>query len=708
MQDVKQHKSVVLAVGLVMVLLVAAVPEAGAAPTSRVPPAGRIYHFMVHDPGSSGVFLFGGFAKHGMNESIQSDIWGYEIFTNEWDPVATLEAGIFGAAAGDPKSRRMIVLTMTGETWAYQFGTRSWEKKEPMRTPTSKWGHQLVHDAESDRVLLFGGADGTDAAAPILDETWAYDYSADTWTQMEPEVSPPPRAFHAMAYDAESDRVIAWGGRQYPETYDVSVWAYDYNTDTWTALESSPGPPREYAYPAMVYHPLTDRMILFGGLELSTWFSGRLSDETWSYDYNTRTWTRLEPAVHPEKRSHHAMVYNPVADKIVLFGGELSSAYSDEVSEETWIFDPVAGEWSEAVAGGVSFHPAVASAAIRPGLARTGEPAPVEIDVVLHTPLEMGERLILDLAGLDISASLPLEHRGAGRYTASAPITPSRSGRHAVPVAVETGSGAQHRWASIALEVYPDRDLPLYEDGLGAGWTLLQLVGKVESDLTASTFVHQGRSAHALSLYPAGSVSYVCSEPGGMDPFGYSHLQFYIHGGETGGQNPTIAGQPLSELGVGPQAETWTSVSIPLSMVPLERGRLRGIVIEGKLIKEPFYLDEMKLLAMEPPEVTAVEVAEEKNLPSGCVLFQNYPNPFNGSTMIRFALPTASSMDLAIHNLAGQQLVKLVDGVREVGTHFISWNGRDEDGRELASGVYLCRLRAGRSMEETRMLVLVR
>ena len=77
--------------------------------------------------------------------------------------------------------------------------------------------------------------------------------------------------------------------------------------------------------------------------------------------------------------------------------------------------------------------------------------------------------------------------------------------------------------------------------------------------------------------------------------------------------------------------------------------------------------------------------------------------------MIRFALPTAADVDLAIFNLAGQRVATLADGVRAAGSYTLRWDGRDDDGRALASGVYLYRLRTGDEQQvETRKLLLMK
>ena len=75
--------------------------------------------------------------------------------------------------------------------------------------------------------------------------------------------------------------------------------------------------------------------------------------------------------------------------------------------------------------------------------------------------------------------------------------------------------------------------------------------------------------------------------------------------------------------------------------------------------------------------------------------------------MIQFALPSRGQVTLTLYNLAGQQVARLVQGTREAGTYTVTWDGRDDHGRELASGVYLYRLQVG-DQTQTRKLVLVR
>ena len=104
--------------------------------------------------------------------------------------------------------------------------------------------------------------------------------------------------------------------------------------------------------------------------------------------------------------------------------------------------------------------------------------------------------------------------------------------------------------------------------------------------------------------------------------------------------------------------------------------------------------------------ITAVLEDHTDAKPADLALDQNYPNPFNSGTVIRFSLPQSQGVELSVYNLAGQEVLTLVEGTRPAGTHVVSWDGRDDQGRTLASGLYLYRLAAGSRVETRKLLLL--
>ncbi len=94
------------------------------------------------------------------------------------------------------------------------------------------------------------------------------------------------------------------------------------------------------------------------------------------------------------------------------------------------------------------------------------------------------------------------------------------------------------------------------------------------------------------------------------------------------------------------------------------------------------------------PLITAVAEREE-NLPASFALHGNYPNPFNPATIIRYDLPRSVPVKLVIYNTLGKKIRTLIYGLETAGFKSVTWDGMNEAGVRVASGVYLYRLEAG-------------
>ncbi len=102
---------------------------------------------------------------------------------------------------------------------------------------------------------------------------------------------------------------------------------------------------------------------------------------------------------------------------------------------------------------------------------------------------------------------------------------------------------------------------------------------------------------------------------------------------------------------------------------------------------------------------------EEKPVPVQTIpkvyqLFQNYPNPFNPITTIRFDLPEATDVQLVVYDIAGRRIATLMNGYVSAGEHRVVWDGRDDAGNRVASGVYIYRLQAGEFVASRKMLLV--
>jgi hypothetical protein len=105
---------------------------------------------------------------------------------------------------------------------------------------------------------------------------------------------------------------------------------------------------------------------------------------------------------------------------------------------------------------------------------------------------------------------------------------------------------------------------------------------------------------------------------------------------------------------------------------------------------------------------TPVAVLSEKDkmLPSCFTLGQNYPNPFNPSTKINIAISHTSHVRVTIYTMLGQEIKTLFNGQIQAGERTLHWDGRDQDGQGLASGIYMYRMDAENFIETKKMMLL--
>ncbi len=94
-------------------------------------------------------------------------------------------------------------------------------------------------------------------------------------------------------------------------------------------------------------------------------------------------------------------------------------------------------------------------------------------------------------------------------------------------------------------------------------------------------------------------------------------------------------------------------------------------------------------------------------VPSEFVVHQNFPNPFNPSTNITFDLPYRENVTVTIYNILGQAISEIDLGEKAAGSHLVSWDSKDDSGRDVAGGVYFYKVKAG-EMTDTRKMVLLR
>jgi N-acetylneuraminic acid mutarotase len=214
--------------------------------------------------------------------------------------------------------------------------TPRWTDLQPAgAAPAPRFGHSLAYDPAGGKVILFGGRDAEDYV-----DTWAFDPGTDTWTLLNPGGRRPwARHGHAMVYDPSRGRIILFGGTSMAGLLIGlnDLWIYDPAANTWTMLTPSGDVPPGRSGHAMAYDPVTRKVILFGGSAQSQYLG-----DTWTYDPASNSWTQINPlGDRPSARYAASLVFDPGLNKLLLFGGRDANDLND-----IWAFDPATKTWT--------------------------------------------------------------------------------------------------------------------------------------------------------------------------------------------------------------------------------------------------------------------------------------------------------------------------------------------------------------------------
>lgn len=136
-------------------------------------------------------------------------------------------------------------------------------------------------------------------------------------------------------------------------------------------------------------------------------------------------------------------------------------------------------------------------------------------------------------------------------------------------------------------------------------------------------------------------------------------------------------------------------------------------VIDSLVIRWPSKMTEVYTNVVVNQFMTAIEgssltsvVEQQGEQPTNFSLSQNYPNPFNPETTIEYQLPRAGQVKVVIYNVAGKLVRTLIDAQHAAGKFQTHWDGKDELGNQVASGVYLYQLQAGNFQAAQRMILM--
>jgi N-acetylneuraminic acid mutarotase len=305
---------------------------------------GRYKGKMVYDPSSRSFLLIGGDNW----QEPQGDMYSYDSESNSWTKIDPYPARRGQTTMAYDSWNGVLVLFGGGsfsvprsDTWIYNLSTRAWKRMEPAVSPPARIGHAMAFDSAHGVMVMFGGYS---SSWGDMGDTWTYNTRTNTWTNMNPPVTPPERQSNSMVYDSRNGVMVLFGGWHYypePSFYFNDTWTYNLTANTWTEKHPASAPCARHRH-SMAYDDASGLTVLYGGYAT---YPGL--DDTWTYDAKTNVWTNKTPVVAPGPFSAHSMVYHASMGKVLLFGG-----VGDRYLCDTWSYSVASNNWT-------NLHPSV-------------------------------------------------------------------------------------------------------------------------------------------------------------------------------------------------------------------------------------------------------------------------------------------------------------------------------------------------------------
>jgi hypothetical protein len=197
--------------------------------------------------------------------------------------------------------------------------------------PSARYQFGLAYDSARDVTVMFGG---TTNCQDSNNQIWEYNAAGGGWTQRSIYYGPSARFGHSMVYDSTRQVAMLFGGTSGAPNYSLDGVTWLWNGTSWVSRPTTGPSGRVNA--AMAFDPVRDRVVLFGG-KVGVNYLG----DTWEWiggaAGGTGQWVQHTAGLNfPAPRAGHAMAYDAARGVVVLFGGALNCSDNDG---ETWTYD---------------------------------------------------------------------------------------------------------------------------------------------------------------------------------------------------------------------------------------------------------------------------------------------------------------------------------------------------------------------------------
>ena len=314
-------------------------------------PDGRSGSVLAFDARENRLLVAGG-----ASSTPHRDVWQLSLGTLAWRKLSNESVpflGFTGRPGAFDETRRQLLLYSNhpdDAVWAFAVDTGEWRTIAPRTLGPRKLSGPTIFDARRDRFVQHGGS-YYGLANPTAISIATPTSRGAPWEML---AEGPVRAGHSGVHDAARDRFLILGGHDVQLGLYGDVWALPLDGESpWTAL-TIPGPaPSPRAWSFTVFDPVHDRVVMYGGVDRGPTF---YSIETWALNFESGPhWTRLEPSgAAPTGGQFDLVVYDSDRHRMVFLGAGIKALSLG--AQPAWQTIPYQGEFPRNLfAGGATF-----------------------------------------------------------------------------------------------------------------------------------------------------------------------------------------------------------------------------------------------------------------------------------------------------------------------------------------------------------------
>ena len=297
------------------------------------------------------------------------------------------------------------------------------------------------------------------------------------------------------------------------------------------------------------------------------------------------------------------------------------------------------------------------------------------------------------------------ENDDSFRFHTSTPVGPT-NGTKTIKIHLYQGNDSTSVVKSFVI--LPDKDEIVFDDSLL--WEQGVLFAATVSNSTDTVY----RGENSMRFDAKGfTVGWKTRKD--IRSTGYDRLRFAIHlGTAEGGFRPALTvsksnGEfPVNILEqIDFSNKTWQTVDVAIDDIAIN-GVINGFRLAGSF-RGTFYVDDIHLVASRISEIsTVINEKPSDHTHNALHLETNYPNPFNSSTTLTYHVDLPRQIQIVVYNMRGQRIKTLVNKPHRVGTFRSTWDGTNQKGEHVGSGIYIAHLSSDSGRNQIRKLLLIK